>query len=173
MSNCKQEYYIVYYNNIKNKIKNISDIEKELIHRDPVWVNGVLVNLPAEFHADGSKFWWKNGQKHRDPVMINGIMEDLPADIWADGTLQWCKNGGYHRDNDLPAAICPNGTKCWYKNGERHRDGDEPASIYAAGGKEWWVNGKRHRDRKLGPALIWGNGNPSQYFEDGVEVYLQ
>ena len=47
------------------------------LHRD----NG----LPAVVHANGTKYWFVNGQRHRD--------NDLPAIEWADGTVEYYVRG--------------------------------------------------------------------------------
>jgi len=63
---------------------------------------------PAVEYADGSKYWWLNGERHR---------EDGPAIEWADGSKYWWLNGKRHRE-DGPACEFANGTKSWYLNGE-------------------------------------------------------
>ena len=41
-------------------------------------------NGPAIEYADGTKFWYQNGQKHRT---------DGPANEWSDGSMEWFING--------------------------------------------------------------------------------
>lgn len=67
-------------------------------------------DLPAVIHADGSRFWFKNGMLHRD--------NDLPAAIHANGTHCWYVDGKLHRDDYLPAVIHASGGHYWYRNGK-------------------------------------------------------
>jgi hypothetical protein len=100
------------------------------------WVAKSLKNKPKSLEkdcimfVDGTKVWWKNGERHRD---------DRPAIEYASGTKEWWKNGRLHRDNG-PAIERASGSKEWYKNGKCHRD-DGPAIERASGYKEWWKNG--------------------------------
>ena len=58
-------------------------------------------------YSDGTKRWWKNGERHR---------EDGPAIEYPNGTKEWCKNGKRHRE-DGPAVEWPGGVKSWWRNG--------------------------------------------------------
>ncbi len=58
--------------------------------------------------ADGSKWWYLNGQLHR----IDG-----PAVEWASGYKAWFQNDERHR-LDGPAAEYFNGDKRWFLNGK-------------------------------------------------------
>ena len=123
----------VYYDNVLHNINHTHEIEYSMLHRDE--------DLPAIIYADGSKFWYKNGQLHREG--------DLPAEIYANGSKYWYKNGQFHRDGDEPAIIYVDGSKYWYKNGQYHRDGDEPAIIYVNGIKFWFKNGLEYDNFNL------------------------
>jgi hypothetical protein len=70
-------------------------------------------DIPEDFTgivelADGTKYWFLNGNFHRD-------REDGPTVELADGTKIWHRNGKFHRDNG-PAIEYPNGEKCWFLN---------------------------------------------------------
>jgi len=115
----------VYYNNVLHDVLD-NEIEYSRLHREN--------DEPAIIYENGSKFWYKNGQRHREG--------DEPAYISACGGKLWYKNGQPHREGDLPAKIYDDGSKCWYKNGQIHREGDEPAEIYANGSEYWYKNNK-------------------------------
>jgi len=87
---------------------------------------------PANEYANGSKFWWLNGNIHR---------ENAPAIEWNDGSKSWWLNGKRHRE-DGPACEYIDGGKEWYLNGKRHRE-DGPAIEYFFGNKYWYLNGKQ------------------------------
>ena len=74
------------------------DAEHSIRHRE---------NGPAIQYADGTKFWFQNGQCHRT---------DGPAIEWSYGTKSWCQNGQYHR-TDGPAIERADGYKFWYIDG--------------------------------------------------------
>ena len=61
-------------------------------------------------HADGSKFWRKNGKFHRD---------DGPAAEWASGNKYWHQNDKLHR-TDGPAIEFSNGSKEWWLYGKNY-----------------------------------------------------
>ena len=63
---------------------------------------------PAIEYADGSKCWYKNGQRHRT---------DGPAIERADGTKHWYQNNHLHR-TDGPAIERADGTTGWYIDGK-------------------------------------------------------
>ena len=86
---------------------------------------------PAIEYADGSKCWYKNGQRHRT---------DGPAIERVDGTKHWYQNNHLHR-TDGPAIERADGTTGWYQNGRLHRT-DGPAIERADGTKEWYIDGK-------------------------------
>ena len=123
----------LYYNNILHEIFDNDRIEYSNLHREN--------DEPAIIDADGSKYWYKNGQPHRDG--------DLPAAIYVDGSKIWYKNGQLHREGDEPAYIDANGNKYWYKHGQSHREGDEPAYIFANGHKCWYKNGLEYDNFNL------------------------
>ena len=75
------------------------DAKCKVLHRE---------NGPAIEYADGTKFWFQNGQCHRT---------DGPAIEWSYGTKSWWQNGQYHR-TDGPAIERADGYKFWYINGE-------------------------------------------------------
>ena len=66
-----------------------------------------MIEYVAKVYADGTKFWYLNGQLHRE----NG-----PAIEWADGSKEWYKNSKLHRE-DGPAYELSDGTKFWYIEG--------------------------------------------------------
>ena len=63
---------------------------------------------PAVEWANGTKYWWLNGELHR---------EDGPAIEWANGTKYWWLNGELHRE-DGPAIERVDGSKEWFLNGK-------------------------------------------------------
>jgi hypothetical protein len=75
-----------------------------------IWKNEIdqyhRLDGPACIWADGTQYWYINGERHR---------LDGPACIWADGTQAWFVNGKYHR-LDGPAIIWVDGTQYWYVN---------------------------------------------------------
>ena len=96
------------------------------------------VGGPAAECADGSRYWWLNGQLHRE----NG-----PAIEYADGTKFWFQNGQCHR-TDGPAIEWSYGTKSWWQNGQYHRT-DGPAIERADGYKFWYINGEGMTEEKF------------------------
>ena len=74
------------------------DAKCKVLHRE---------NGPAIQYADGTKFWFQNGQCHRT---------DGPAIEWSYGTKSWWQNGQYHR-TDGPAIERADGYKFWYIDG--------------------------------------------------------
>ena len=86
---------------------------------------------PAIEYADGSKYWYLNGQNHR---------EGGPAIEHADGTKCWYRNDQSHRE-DGPAIEEADGEKHWYRNDQLHRE-DGPAIERANGTKLWHLNGQ-------------------------------
>jgi len=62
--------------------------------------------------ADGSKYWYLNGELHR---------EDGPAIENADGYKEWWVNGLRHRE-DGPAIEYADGTKFWYLNDKEYTE---------------------------------------------------
>jgi len=101
----------------------INPYDKLIIHRE---------DGPALIKADGTQYWYKNGNRHR---------EDGPAIIRADGSQRWYINGNLHRE-DGPVCIWADGEQHWFINGKRHRD-DGPAIIEADGTQYWYINGKQ------------------------------
>lgn len=93
-------------------------------------------DLPAKIYKNGTKIWYKHGQRHRD--------NDLPAEEYIDGSKVWSKNGKVHHDNDLPAFICGNGSKYWYKNDQLHRGNNLPAVMCCDGYVEFFRNGVQY-----------------------------
>ena len=63
-------------------------------------------NGPAMEHANGDKWWYKNGLRHR---------EDGPAVEFANCYKAWYKNGLRHRE-DGPAIEYANGDRDYYYN---------------------------------------------------------
>jgi hypothetical protein len=57
-------------------------------------------------YADGSKYWYVNGELHR---------EDGPSIEAVDGSKHWYVNGKLHR-KDGPAIEYNNGEKKWFLN---------------------------------------------------------
>ena len=55
-------------------------------------------NGPAIEYADGTKFWYQNGQKHRT---------DGPANEWSDGSMEWFINGEELTEAEFLAATQP------------------------------------------------------------------
>ena len=43
-----------------------------------------MITIKLEIRANGSKWWFQNGEQHRD--------NDQPALIYADGTKSWYQN---------------------------------------------------------------------------------
>ena len=97
----------------------------------PVWCKLHRENGPAAEYANGTKFWYLNGELHR---------EDGPAHENADGNKYWYLNGKRHR-TDGPAIEGADGNKYWYLNGERHRE-DGPATEYTDGSRYWYLSGE-------------------------------
>jgi hypothetical protein len=93
---------------------------------------------PAIEYADGTKYWFLNGQRHR---------EDGPAVEYADGSKVWYLNGQWHRE-DGPAIERIDGIKFWYLNDKLHRE-DGPACEYADGKKYWYLNGINHTEEEF------------------------
>ena len=87
-------------------------------------------NSVCETSADGSKWWFLNGERHRS---------DGPAIEYANGSKWWFLNGERHREGG-PAIEWADGSKSWYLNGELHREGG-PAYEGADGSKFWYLNG--------------------------------
>ena len=110
----------------------------------------VVLDLGAgaivEIVADGSQFWYLNGQQHR---------ADGPAAIRADGSQSWWLNGKLHRE-DGPAVIDANGSQFWDLDGQSHR-ADGQAEIRADGSQRWFLNGKemtqKEHDRRTAAML--------------------
>ena len=130
--------------------------------------------LSAVERNDGSKVWYKNGQKHRGGDLpaferprggykawyINGLRHrdgGLPAECNAHGAGAWWKDGQRHRDGGLPAIERDDGSRWWYVNNKLHRDGGLPAIELKTGNKEWYVKGRRHREGGL-PAVEYESG---------------
>jgi hypothetical protein len=80
--------------------------KKELLHR---------LDGPAIEHSDGTKEWWKNGERHR---------EDGPAIEFTDGYKEWWFEGRIHRE-DGPAILYKNGGKNWFLNDILYRSKEE------------------------------------------------
>ena len=74
------------------------DAKCKVLHRE---------NGPAIQYAEGTKFWFQNGQCHRT---------DGPAVVYTNGTRYWWQNGLLHR-TDGPAVITAE-IKRWYINGK-------------------------------------------------------
>jgi hypothetical protein len=100
----------------------------------------LLASITETRGADGSRFWYKEGNRHR--------AGDLPAVEYASGTLCWYKDGKLHRDGDLPAVEYANSPRYWYKDGKLHRDGDLPAVEYASGDRYWYKDGVEYTPKK-------------------------
>jgi hypothetical protein len=104
------------------------------------------IKYEVKVYADGSKYWYLNGQRHR---------EDGPAFERRDGYKSWWLNGKRHRE-DGPAVECADGDKAWYLNGKRHR-ADGPAIEYSNGGKYWYLNGEsltqEEFNKRMNPAV--------------------
>ena len=113
----------------------------------------VVLDLGAgaivEIVADGSQFWYLNGQQHR---------ADGPAAIRADGSQSWWLNGKLHRE-DGPAVIDADGSQFWFRRGEPSSEGethlneqshraDGPAVIYADGTQRWFLNDEEVSQKK-------------------------
>ena len=58
----------VYYDNVLHNVNHTHEIEYSRLHRDG--------DKPAMIFTDGSKSWYKNGQRHREG--------DEPAVIYAN-----------------------------------------------------------------------------------------
>ena len=65
---------------------------------------------PAVEQADGSKYWYRNGQYHRD---------DGPAVEYANGYKAWWRNGQRHRDEGS-AVERSNGSNEYWRNGVQY-----------------------------------------------------
>ena len=65
------------------------DAKCKILHRE---------NGPAIEYADGTKFWYQNGQKHRT---------DGPANEWSDGSMEWFINGEELTEAEFLAATQP------------------------------------------------------------------
>jgi hypothetical protein len=89
-------------------------------------------------YADGSKFWYQNGQRHR---------LDGPAIEHDNGDKYWYQNGQRHR-LDGPAIEFANGDKFWYQNDQRHRL-DGPACEFAYGNKYYYIKGIEYSKEKF------------------------
>ena len=74
------------------------DAKCKVLHRE---------DWPAIEYADGSKCWYKNGQRHRT---------DGPAIEWANGTKEWYQDDLRHRI-DGPAVEYTDGRKEWWHHG--------------------------------------------------------
>jgi hypothetical protein len=61
--------------------------------------------------SDGSKSWYKHGERHRE--------NDLPAVIWSNGDMYWYQHGKLHRETDA-AVICHSGVKSYYLDGKQY-----------------------------------------------------
>ena len=46
-----------------------------------------MITIKTKINADGSKYWYQNGEYHRD--------NDQPAVIKADGSKHWYQNGKF------------------------------------------------------------------------------
>lgn len=113
-------------------------------------------DLPAIKDVDGSKHWYKNGQRHR---------LSAPAIVQIDGYKEWWKDGRRHR-LDGPAIEYLDGREVWYKDGKVHRE-NGPAIENKDGVKEWYVNGVRHRED--GPAMESHDGQHDEWWINGFE----
>jgi hypothetical protein len=67
------------------------------------------IKYEVKVYADGSKYWYLNGNLHR---------EDGPAVAHSGGYKAWFLNGKRHRE-DGPAIERINGYKFWWLKGER------------------------------------------------------
>ena len=80
-------------------------------------INGKVV--PAVKYANGTKHYYKDGERHRDDDPKRGPM---PAVEYANGGKEYYKNGKLHRDNDpklgpMPAIEWISGNRAYYKDG--------------------------------------------------------
>ena len=93
---------------MKPQYIEIDEIGNKLYYSDKEMTIGHNENgNPAIEFADGSKWWYLNGEVHR---------EDGPAMEWENGDKSWWLNGKLHRE-DGPAVELENGYKEWYLNG--------------------------------------------------------
>lgn len=81
---------------------------------------------PAVVYADGTQWWYREGQVHRD----NG-----PAVVHANGVEEWWQENKRHR-TDGPAVTYPTTLVI------------TPA---LRGVKQWWLDGKLQREELPGP----------------------
>ena len=82
-----KKYYVTV--DEKGTVRWYKDTKCNILHRE---------NGPAVEYADGTKFWFQNGQKHRT---------DGPANEWADGTTEWYIDGVYISEDVFLAATQP------------------------------------------------------------------
>ena len=122
MSLYNKNYVIVYYNDVKHKLKSSKDIVYKKLNKRST-------NGPNLITANGTEQFYENGKAHRD--------NDLPAVIFKTGGKRYYTNGVKYRE------IWPDGREEWYKNDVLHRDGNLPAKITADGEKQYFHNGKR------------------------------
>ena len=80
-----------------------SDKEMKIRHRE---------DGPALEYADGSKYWYLNGELHR---------EDGPAVERANGSKFWWLKGKRHRE-DGPAVEWWDGDNFWFLNGIKYSE---------------------------------------------------
>ena len=80
-----------------------SDKEMTILHRE---------DGPALEYADGSKYWYLNGELHR---------EDGPAVERANGSKFWWLKGKRHRE-DGPAVEWWDGDNFWFLNGIKYSE---------------------------------------------------
>jgi hypothetical protein len=81
-----------------------------------------MIEYTVQVFADGSKFWYLNGERHR---------EDGPAVEHADGCKSWYLNDKLHRE-DGPAIENHTGGKEWYLNG-KHMTEEEHSDLMLKG----------------------------------------
>lgn len=85
-----------YNNAITHNLLVSKDLEGSLIFCDPIFKNPHNPDGPAIIKADGTKYWYNNGQLHR---------EDGPAIQWADGTFSYYLAGRYLPKTKFDAII--------------------------------------------------------------------
>ena len=93
-----QKYYVTVDD--EGKTHWHKDAKCNVLHRD---------GGPAVEWADGTRYWYQNGQRHRT---------DGPAVEYADGSKLWYQNGQLHR-TDGPAVEHADGSKAWCVNDKR------------------------------------------------------
>ena len=96
---------------------------------------------PAVVFANGTKVWYRHGDRHRDG--------DLPSTEYADGPVEYRKHDKLHRA-DGPAYIVPGQVRAWYQEGRRHRLDGPAVDHLDTGETSWWVHGTRLTDDEVG-----------------------